>query len=439
MSLKIKAKNYLAVKSAEIDLSGITVISGINGSGKSTIAHSTYKLLDKALNYNPIVDKEVSEKIFVFLQTLSSAADNLIGLIPRSESQKIREPLHIFSFLIGRLEFSTPEKKKADILHTINLMFHSIKEIKEPKTEKQSNQYKAFLTLLSNLADNKNNEQTDIDGIFLGLHKKIESIFSLSETKKSERPISSFQNSWKADFKKALDPNVFNVEENNVPIIDTERNLVSLPDSVKKVIYIDSPMSFGERNSRRDHWNELNNLFKSDLPFGPMFDYNSKDSLGILNGSFEWNDQKTSITYTLPNGVSFDLFENGATGLKSFSILQLLFREGYIGKKTLLIMDEPEAHLHPQWIIHFARFIVLLRKVTGCRFLISSHSTDMISAIKYISKKELDQEAIFYSAELIEESDFKFEYKFLDHDIEPIFDKFNKSFELTDNYSEIQE
>ena len=130
---------------------------------------------------------------------------------------------------------------------------------------------------------------------------------------------------------------------------------------------------------------------------------------------------------------------NGATGLKSFSILQLLFREGYIGKKTLLIMDEPEAHLHPQWIIHFARFIVLLRKVTGCRFLISSHSTDMISAIKYISKKELDQEAIFYSAELIEESDFKFEYKSLGHDIEPIFDKFNKSFELTDNYSETQE
>ena len=146
-------------------------------------------------------------------------------------------------------------------------------------------------------------------------------------------------------------------------------------------------MSFGERNSRRDHWNELNNLFKSDLPFGPMFDYNSKDSLGILNGSFEWNDQKTSITYTLPNGVSFDLFENGATGLKSFSILQLLFREGYIGKKTLLIMDEPEAHLHPQWIIHFARFIVLLRKVTGCRFLISSHSTDMISAINTFQKR----------------------------------------------------
>ena len=56
--------------------------------------------------------------------------------------------------------------------------------------------------------------------------------------------------------------------------------------------------------------------------------------------------------------------------------------------KTLLIMDEPESHLHPQWIIEYARLIVLLNKQIGVKFFIASHNPDMVSAIKYISERE---------------------------------------------------
>ena len=70
--------------------------------------------------------------------------------------------------------------------------------------------------------------------------------------------------------------------------------------------------------------------------------------------------------------------------VKSFSILQLLLKNGFLQKDTLLIIDEPEAHLHPQWIVEYARMIVLLHKEIGVKFFVASHSTDMILSLIHI-------------------------------------------------------
>ena len=35
-----------------------------------------------------------------------------------------------------------------------------------------------------------------------------------------------------------------------------------------------------------------------------------------------------------------------------------------------MIIDEPEAHLHPQWIVEYARLIVLLHKKLVLNFLL---------------------------------------------------------------------
>lgn len=91
----------------------------------------------------------------------------------------------------------------------------------------------------------------------------------------------------------------------------------------------------------------------------------------ILNGESvieEDRIRKSKLSYRRIDGKIFDL-KDCATGIKSFSILQLLLKNGFLQKDTLLIIDEPEAHLHPQWIVEYARMIVLLHKEIGVKFL----------------------------------------------------------------------
>ncbi|MBE6247273.1 MAG: hypothetical protein E7110_07755 [Bacteroidales bacterium] len=124
-------------------------------------------------------------------------------------------------------------------------------------------------------------------------------------------------------------------------------------------------------------------------------------------------------------GKTYNLLDC-ATGVKSFSILQMLLKNGFMSGNTFLIIDEPEVHLHPQWVVEYARLIVLLNKYLGVKFLVASHNPDMVSAIKYISVKEQVSNVLnFYLAELADSNEESYRYRNLGLDINPIFESFN--------------
>jgi len=90
---------------------------------------------------------------------------------------------------------------------------------------------------------------------------------------------------------------------------------------------------------------------------------------------------------------------NTAYGIKSFGLLQLLNNNGYLNRKYLLILDEPEVHLHPEWQVKYAELIANLVK-NGIYILVNSHSPYMIQAIKHYSKQyKLEDKTNFYLAE----------------------------------------
>ena len=101
----------------------------------------------------------------------------------------------------------------------------------------------------------------------------------------------------------------------------------------------------------------------------------------------------------------------------------------------MLIIDEPESHLHPQWIVEYARMIVLLHKHIRVKFFLASHNPDMVSAIRYIAEKEgvLDN-VNYYLAEKAEEA-YLYNYRALGSDIAPIFGSFNIAIDRISQYS----
>lgn len=232
-------------------------------------------------------------------------------------------------------------------------------------------------------------------------------------------------------------PQKWVIREYGVSFAGGETKSVPLLHYIKRVAYIDTPMITGSQLiGGRDYWMKLSTLLNDNSQIGEKVSL-YKNLTQIMKGEplVEKDDiRNPKLSYKRDDGKIFDL-KDCATGIKSFSILQLLLKNGFLQKDTLLIIDEPEAHLHPQWIVEYARMIVLLHKEIGVKFFVASHSTDMISAIRYIAAKEEVQDKLnFYLAEDSEGTPYEYTYRDLGLDIDPIFKSFNKSLDKIDEY-----
>ena len=91
---------------------------------------------------------------------------------------------------------------------------------------------------------------------------------------------------------------------------------------------------------------------------------------------------------------------NLSTGLKTFVILKILLERGILKEKDVLILDEPEIHLHPKWQMQYAQIIVLLQKFFDLSIIVTTHSADFLAAIEYYAKKHGNiDKCKFYLAE----------------------------------------
>jgi len=91
--------------------------------------------------------------------------------------------------------------------------------------------------------------------------------------------------------------------------------------------------------------------------------------------------------------------KNTASGIKAFGLLQILLTNEVLSKHTMLILDEPENHLHPKWQLQLAQMLVAMAK-SGIYVLVSSHSPYMIEALKrYSDRAGLKDATGFFLAE----------------------------------------
>lgn len=94
---------------------------------------------------------------------------------------------------------------------------------------------------------------------------------------------------------------------------------------------------------------------------------------------------------------NYDL-NNVSEGLKSFGVIELLLRYRIFKDKDILIIDEPEVHLHPEWQLKYAQIIVNLQRAFNLRVLITTHSPNFMLAIKYYSRlANTDKSVVSYS------------------------------------------
>lgn len=115
----------------------------------------------------------------------------------------------------------------------------------------------------------------------------------------------------------------------------------------------------------------------------------------VLSKSFFYLDKESnSFKYKVSTNASPLNIINIASGTKSFGILYLLIKFGIITEETPIILDEPENHLHPEWQIAYAKFLMFLVK-NGFSILLTSHSPTFIQALLKEAVKEKEWENLY--------------------------------------------
>ena len=117
-------------------------------------------------------------------------------------------------------------------------------------------------------------------------------------------------------------------------------------------------------------------------------------------GAFIFDKNKRRIMFK--NGLGEFSLNNVASGIKSFGVLEILLSNEIISPEKMLLWDEPENHLHPQWQVHFAEILVQLTKA-GIPIVVCSHSPYFIQAIRHFSSVYSIEESVDYYLSRIED------------------------------------
>lgn len=446
--IKIKIEKFKAIEEANIILDGITLVAGENGCGKSTISKFLYYAFKLSNEYDKLVDfllvnnlKRYSYILYNFQYEIDRASVRM--RIPdfneRKEIDKIvsgyRQLIHTFNR--GENKDISAWIDYIDYIQSFVIRYSKINNFL--KFERLERILKDVLVEKGEVNAMKFYDLLEL------LKSRIKEEFELAREIKERKPLSLLAGELKRMLSVDKMPDCYEISEYDSLIISDSGDSFIKAHTVQHVAYVDTPMLVGLEGTGNEYWNDLNAILhkepKGEYAYRSINELISKD---ILHGEAckeEVNAHAGAMdafVYKRDDGSEFNLLDC-ATGVKSFAIIQMMLKNGFLNKYTLLIIDEPESHLHPQWIIEYARLLVLLNKHIGVKFFIASHNPDMVSAIKYISEKENIADKVNYYIAKPAESVHSYKYTHLGTDIEPIFESFNIALDRINLYGTINE
>lgn len=420
--------SYKAINSAAIANDGITVIAGENGSGKSTLSRMMYYMINIISDFAGYILKETIKNVVEVARPLHAAMMQTTRQLAYRSAVRER-----FDQLSKARSFEELSESMLSMIEEYKPMLLSFFE-----TEKDEKKQERILGYLGIGTLGTPEERADAC-----VNKVYDDFLRLDG--KARGDIDTHPKSLLIEFVRAYGLDLDDFPSKGVKLSEDGVELImskyfSAPLSLHRAIYIDTPMAVNDNwNFSTRYWNNLMSLLNHDDVKGtPEEELLQRKLRNILSGDILIEKDKISsmskLCYRRDDGLEIELVK-AATGFKSFAYLLRLLMNGFLKQDTLLLIDEPEAHLHPQWIVEFANILVQLNKILGVKVMVTSHNPDMVSAIRSISEAEgvLDSTR-FYLANSSENNPYKYDYIDLGTDIGPIFESFNIALNKIDYY-----
>lgn len=434
---RFKIQNYHAIKEADIAIDGITVIAGPNGSGKSTLSRWLYYVIDTITDFDGYLLTDFRENIKELLITLYRIRME-VSLGRRTSSDVLPLP-QIDMDAISSVNNIDQIPLIVERLHVLVSDYSKV-VLDYLQSDRISDAKKNRILRFLSKDDSQSDIYSTIEGFSVSLNQKLDllqkHVVARSYLRNREDAVSFIH-----DILNEEDNVPANVElsEDNVNVWDKRLGTLL---GIDQVIYIDTPMPFELSDIK-------NNIFlkrlndRMTVPSKALVPAQKKllqrISL-ILSGQIAlrknlFEDDK--LYYERKDGKLSLPLDKLATGMKTFAYLFQLLKNGCLNDKTVLMVDEPEVHLHPQWVVQYAHIVVLLHKMLGVKIVLASHNPDFVAAIHAISKKEkVADKTNFYLSKKIDGSSYEYEFEPLGNNIDPIFESFNLALTRIQQYGD---
>lgn len=422
--------NYHAIKAADIHIKGITVLAGENGCGKSTLSRWLYYLVNGAERYEELLFEDYKKLLVDRLQRLSMIYRDMRRAL--NENVQATFSQGFSSHRILRVNYNEEDsfhKVQDEFVRQVYVFGDKLLSFLSADVEPQRRE-RILSFLAIEMSKGKSNEQT-VEDFMEDYRSKVVKLTEHFYDNRDSRPLDGFFRLVSESYRETdAHPDNFQLEEDGDTLVSRES--FGFLYNLHRAIYVDTPMALANVDGGNIFWEDLRNMLfhkTSDLNkqekllllrirrilHGSAVVIESEDPLGGDELRFVSDDQKVDIE-----------IEKTATGFKTFAYLQKLLENGYINENTILLIDEPEAHLHPQWIFEYARLLVLMHKHLGLKIMLATHNPDMVSALRAIAdKEEILNNTQFYLATKSEENGHQYSYKNLGNQITEIFKSFN--------------
>ena len=379
--MKLSIRNVGKLKEADVEINGITVITGENDTGKSTVGkvlwsvfNGFYEIDEKVYNekvseLEKIIDEIIKENIYKNLSTDYNSFFEIFN--------STREKIAI-EFLKENKNYSEDEIKIIINNYKKDLKIENISNFVQEINETLKISDKEIIKVIVSRVMNKE------------FHNQINAVFSKEKMNIGEISLK-------------IKDNEIDLKIENNEISDVQNYFLIN----KETMYIDNPFILDsydfEDENHQTHlatnvFSENENSVISEIKVKKKLNNIYQKLNSVLSG--EILENKNSKFVYRKNGEDIDL-KNLSTGLKTFAIIKMLLQNGTLEENGTIILDEPEIHLHPEWQIKFAELIVLLQKEFGMHILLTTHSPYFLKAIQVYSKKyEISDKCKYYMSEL---------------------------------------
>lgn len=394
--MELSIRDFAKIKQADIVIDGITVIAGENNTGKSTVGKILFSL------FNSLSD--IEEKIFNERMR---------------EVEKSNEKI-MYEYFDGNIIYGGFDR----FYLLSNLMIPSIRRNKNNSIEKIEEDIRKELYKYKNSVVSKMDDDL-LEEMIHKLGENIESFLEIPEENIILEVVSGyFSKVFSSQTNSLLDKGSHNnpilalkiknrqnrlfFQDNRCVKIENEINIIH------KAIYIDNPFIVDELSGDYDGLSTMEDELKKlilkqnqrDVFDGVVESVRTKEKLKEI-----YEVLKTVVDGQIIFGQGEEIYlkndnldkplsvHNLSTGIKSFTILKMLLEKGCLKDKDVLILDEPEIHLHPQWQIVYAQLIVLLQKNFDLSIIVTTHSPYFVDALDLFSHKyEINKKVNYYLA-----------------------------------------